>query len=299
MKAKHPTMTEIPHSSRRAFLRSCAFTATAAVISPCFGASDSSSGMRMGLVTYLWGQHWDLETLIKNCEASGLLGVELRTTHAHGVEPELSKAQREEVKKRFADSSVECLGPGSNENFDSPDPAKLKEAIRHAKDFLQLSHDIGASGVKVKPNSFHKEVPKEKTLEQIGLSLKELAGFAGGLGQEVRLEVHGQCAELPYIRTIMEIADHPRARVCWNSNDQDLLGEGLEANFRMVRPWFGQTAHVRELNIGDYPYPQLMKLMAETHYEGWVLLEARTDPAKPVEAMIEQREVFESLTQSS
>ena len=43
--------------------------------------------MRFGLVTYLWGKDMDLPTLLDVCEKSGVLGVELRTQHAHGVEP--------------------------------------------------------------------------------------------------------------------------------------------------------------------------------------------------------------------
>ena len=49
--------------------------------------SKPGDGMQLGLVTYLWGQDWDLPTLITNCETTGVLGVELRTQHAHGVEP--------------------------------------------------------------------------------------------------------------------------------------------------------------------------------------------------------------------
>jgi len=47
--------------------------------------------MRLGLVTYLWGKDFDLPTLLDVCEKSGALGVEVRTEHAHGVEPSLSK----------------------------------------------------------------------------------------------------------------------------------------------------------------------------------------------------------------
>jgi hypothetical protein len=48
---------------------------------------------------------------------------------------------------------------------------------------LVLAHDVGASGVKVRPNGLPKEVPVEKTLEQIGRALLELSEFAQGLGQ--------------------------------------------------------------------------------------------------------------------
>ncbi len=251
--------------------------------------------MQFGLVTYLWGQDWDLPTLIGNCEKSGVLGVELRTEHAHGVEPALDAKGREEVKRRFADSPVTCLGPGSNERYDDQDPGKLKAAVEATKEFIRLSHDIGASGVKVKPDRFHEGVERERTIEQIGKALKELGEYAEGFGQEVRLEVHGQCAELPTIKAIMDVADNPQVAVCWNSNEEDLKGEGLEHNFNLVKDRFGATAHVRELNVGDYPYGDLMKLFVGMGYAGWVLLEARTAPADRVAALVEQREIFEKM----
>lgn len=259
-------------------------------------AGKPGSKMRFGLVTYLWGKDWDLPTLIRNCEASNVLGVELRSTHAHGVEPSLGAGERKEVKKRFDDSPVVLLGPGSDERFDSPDPDVLKRAIEAAKAFIVLSHDTGGTGVKVKPNDFHEGVPREKTIEQIGAALNALGEFAGGLGQQVRLEVHGkEVCELPNIKAIMDVADNPNVAVCWNSNGQDLLGQGLEHNFNLVKGRFGDTAHVRELNLGEYPYRELMALFVAMDYAGWILLEARTDPKDPVKALIEQREVFEGM----
>ncbi len=258
-------------------------------------AAAPGARMRFGLVTYQWGRDWDLPTLLANCEKSQVLGVELRTTHAHGVEPTLNKAAREEVKKRFAGSPVELVGIGSNERYDHPKPMDLAKAIQATKDFLELSHDVGGSGVKVKPNDFHEDIPREKTIEQIGKALHVLGQFGADLGQEVRLEVHGQCSELPTIKAIMDATDHANVGVCWNSNDVDLEGEGLEHNFNLVKKYFGDTAHVRELNIGDYPYQQLMSLFVGMDYDGWILLEARTEPGDRVKALVEQREVFQEM----
>lgn len=86
--------------------------------------------MKLGLVTYLWGKDMDLPTLISTCEKSGILGVELRVDHAHGVGLSMSQAERLEVKKRFADSPVICLGPGTNQDYHHADPAKLKASNR-------------------------------------------------------------------------------------------------------------------------------------------------------------------------
>jgi sugar phosphate isomerase/epimerase len=249
------------------------------------------------LVTYQWGKDWDLPTLIQNCESAGLLGVELRTTHGHGVEIPLSKNQRAEVKKRFDDSPVACLGPGSNENFDNPDPAVLKKAIATSKAFLDLSRDIGGSGVKVKPDRFHKGVDKEKTLEQIGKSFREVAKYGADIGQEVRMEVHGQCAPPAIMHQIVQIADHPNAKICWNCNPQDLEGEGFEHNLKLLRPFFGATCHIHELDgsYKPYPYDKLFKLLTSTDYDGWCLFETSTKPEDRVKAMTKNRQLFDQM----
>ncbi len=253
------------------------------------------SKMKLGLVTYLWGRDWDLPTLIANCEKTGILGVELRTQHAHGVESNLNTQQRRDVKKRFDDSPVELVGLGTNFAFHHADPARLKRDIEGAKQYLKLSSDVGGSGVKVKPNDLPKDVSKEKTIEQIGKSLNEIGRFGAGIGQTVRLEVHGGCAPLPIMKAIMDIADHPNVGVCWNCNSQDLQGEGLEHNFNLVKGRFADTVHIRELNDVSYPYQDLMNLFVGMDYAGWILLEARTNPKDRIKALVEQRKIFEQM----
>ena len=264
-------------------------------LAKALAAEKPGAKMRFGLVTYLWAKDWDLPTLIRNLETSKVPGVELRTTHKHGVECSLSARQRKEVKKRFDDSPAILVGIGSNENFDNPDPAKLAKAIQAARDFIKLSHDVGGSGVKVKPNSFHKGVERARTLEQIGKSLNILGTFGADLGQEIRLEVHGQCCELPTMKKIMDVAAHPNVGVCWNSNAADLKDKGLEYNFNLVKKRFGATAHVRAFDTGGYPWQDLMTLFVRMNYKGWILLEARANRKDYVKALAEQRELFEKM----
>src|SRR5216110_1287533 len=112
--------------------------------------AEEEPAIAYGLVTYMWGAEWDLPTLLTNCKKANVLGVELRTTHAHKVEPDLNDKQRAEVAARFADSGVTCVGIGSDERLCNPDAAKHRQAIEKSKEFVRLSHDIGGSGVKVK-----------------------------------------------------------------------------------------------------------------------------------------------------
>lgn len=280
--------------NRRGFLATSLAAATS-LASPGRLSAKQAARMSFGLVTYQWAADWDLPTLINRCTAAKLASVELRTTHKHGVEPSLDSAARKEVAKRFADSPVKLIGLGSDFRYDSPDAAVLAKNIDGTKEFLKLSHDIGSSGVKVKPNDLPKGVPVEKTLAQIAATLTDLGKFAADLGQEVRLEVHGQCAKLPTIKAIMDQVEPKNVAVCWNSNAEDLAGEGLAHNFKLVRARFGATLHVHELESNKYPYAELFRLLRETEYAGHVLLEASSKPADRAGALVEQRKLFEKL----
>ena len=285
------------HLSRRDFIQQ--LTLAGAGISAAGLLSSFTTapqGMRLGLVTYQWGRDWDLPTLIANCEKTGLLAVELRTQHAHKVESNLSKKERLEVKKRFADSKVTCLGYGSNFEYHSPDAAVLKKNIDDTKTYIQLCKDIGASGIKIKPNDLPDGIPREKTIAQIAASFNEVGKFAANQGLLVRVEAHGRYTqELPNMKAIFEQVTEPNVKICWNCNDEDLLAPGLEANFNSVKKWFGDTVHIRELNVGNYPYQQLMNLFKGINYNGWILLEARTEPTDRIAAMKEQLEVFKKM----
>lgn len=240
--------------------------------------------MRLGLVTYNLAADWDVPTIIKNCEAAQFEGVELRTTHAHKVEVNLTPPQRAEVKKRFQDSKVQLMGLGSAFDFHTPDPAKLRRDIEATKEYILLARDVGATGVKVRPNALPREVPVEKTLDQIGRALRELGDFARDHGQVIRLEVHGTGTSFPpHIRTIMDVANHPNVGVCWNSNQSDLDGQGWDHNFDLLKDKI-VAVHMRDLYLEEYPWRKLLTRLNEIHFTGFCLAEIPPSP-DPVRVM--------------
>lgn len=251
---------------------------------PTSGGFARPSRIKLGTVTYNLAKDWDIPTLIANCSRTGFQGVELRTTHKHGVEVTLSAAARADVRKRFADSPVELYSLGSAFDYHTPDASRLRADIEATKQYLQLAHDVGASGIKVRPNGLPKEVPEEKTLEQIGRSLRELGETARSLGQQVRLEVHGGgTSSLPRIRRIMDVADHPAVGVCWNSNQTDLEGAGFDANFDLVASRIIEV-HMRDLFLAEYPFRRLFERLNAIGYTGYTLAEI-PESADPVRVM--------------
>ncbi len=296
--------------SRREFL-SCGLCVTAGAVATAALTSCNFLGTgpgekriaktRFGWTTYQWGKDWDIPTLITNCSKAQVFGVELRTSqsYAHGVELELSAQQRSEVKKRFEDSPLTLVGLATSERYDSPESAKLKAAIENTKSYIKLSRDIGGSGVRVFPNSFHDGVPREKTIEQIGSALNILGAFAADYGQQVRLEAHGSAGELSTLRAIMDQVVQPSVRLKLNSDKRDTGGNGFEHNFNLVKDLLGDTLHLHNLKNTGFPYQLQMDLLVKMGWSGWQLLEISDKVPDRVLALIEQRQIWDQMLANS
>lgn len=292
--------------TRRQFLTTAAAIATAsastAALSHSLLGTASARKFQLGLVTYNVAKDWDLPTIIETCEETGIAAVELRTTHRHGVEPSLSAAQRREVKARFDDSTVKFWGSGSTCEFHSPDKAVVKKNIEDCKRFIDLVADVNGKGVKVRPNGLPKEVPVEKTLEQIGTALKSCGDAAEQAGVEVWVEVHGSGTQEPSnMHTIMQVCDHKNVGVTWNSNATDVKDGTVSASFALLRPWI-KSCHITDLKndaAGKYPYRELFQLLRQMEYDRYTLIEYGT-PFPNVEEgkafLSDYRRLWEQLT---
>jgi sugar phosphate isomerase/epimerase len=227
----------------------------------------------LGLVTYNLAKDWDLPTLIANCEKTGFEAVELRTTHRHGVEPTLTQDERKAVRLQFEGRSVRLLSLGSVAEFHSPEPREVRRHVEDCKQFLQLAHDIGALGVKVRPNGIPASVPEEQTLAQIGKALRECGETAQALGVEVWVEVHGKDSSHPRrMRRMMEEANHPHVGICWNSNPEDLIDGKVRPGFELLQPWL-RNVHINELWKPEYPWREVFGLMKAAGYNRYMLAE--------------------------
>lgn len=251
--------------------------------------------MRLGIVTYNIAADWDIPAIFANCEAVGIFGVELRTTHAHGVEPTLSAQERRELKSRFADSPVTAIGLGTTCEFHAVEEETVRENIETAKEFAQLAHDVGAKGIKVRPNGLQLEagVPQERTLEQIGKALSEVGSAAQALDVEVWLEMHGRdTAEPQNIRQIMDNTENSNVFVCWNSNPQDVEAGSIAKSYALVRDKI-RHVHINRLH-SDYPYRELFGKLREDGYTGWLCAEIQAS-SDPQTVLQYYRALFHSL----
>ena len=273
--------------TRRQFLATSAAAATVAGRPAALPAQTprpdpKTPPFKLGIVTYNVAAQWDLPTILKVCKTTGIAAVECRTTHKHGVEPTLSAEERDRVKKQFADSGIVFWGCGSTCEFHSPDPAVVQKNVETCKQFVQLVHDLGGTGVKVRPNGVTKGSTVEKTVEQIGKALVECGKAADDFGVEIWVEVHGAVTQEPAtMKAIMEACGHKSVGVTWNSNPPDVKGGSVKASFDLLKPWI-KSCHINEIykdSLGVYPYRELFRLLREAAYDRYTLIEVgRTPP---------------------
>ena len=236
---------------------------------PALGGGDYA----LGMVTWNLGKDWELPSLIEACEETGFRSVELRTTHRHGVEPNLGREERVAVASRFGFSPIRLLSLGTACEFHSTDRSVVSRNIEVTRQFVELAHDVGALGVKVRPNGIPDEVPESQTLNQIAEALRECGRHAQGYGVEIWLEVHGPKSNSPArVRRIMELADHPMVGVCWNSNPEDVEEGSVAGSFELLKPWL-RNVHIRELWRKDYPWRELFDLLTQAGYRRYTLAE--------------------------
>jgi sugar phosphate isomerase/epimerase len=250
--------------------------------------------LKLGLMSYTLAKDWDIDTIIKNCKETGFEHIELRTTHAHGVEVTMSKEQRQTVRKRFEDAGLK-ISLASAFEYHYPDAARLRKAIDGTKEYTILAQDVGARGFRVFPNALPggKGIPEEQTMRQIGKALAEVCPFAHDHGIKIALEIHGNGTNIVgKVKQMIDYAECPYAYVNWNCDPNDAKGPGLDANFASVKDRIANV-HMHELHE-NYPYRRLFELLKQAGYDGYC--DAEIDASKePIRLMKYYRATFLAL----
>jgi sugar phosphate isomerase/epimerase len=289
-------MTKTIGVDRRTFL-----TAGAAFLYASTLRAARVSHLKFGFTTYQWGVDWDLPTLITNCAKAGVTGLEVRTDehNKHGIELDLSKAQRAEVKKRFEPSSVKLITVNCGERYDYVDPAAAKAAVEKSKAYVLLAHDTGARGIRVFPNDLHKEVPEAQTIAQIAECLNAVGRFAKDYNQIIRLENHGSAGRLTTLRKVMDQVDQKNVRIKLNSDPRDNAAGDFAQNFALVKDRLDDTLHMRPYRDTAFPYQLQFDLLIDMGWSGWCVVEESVKVPDRAQALIEEHQMWEQMIAKS
>ena len=138
--------------------------------------------------------------------------------------------------------------------------------------FVELAHDLGCWGVKVRPNGLPDSVPQDLTVRRIGEALQACGDHAARYGVEIWVEVHGQGTRQPEVMRgpIMDSCGHSSVGICWNSNPTDIRNGSIGPAFELLKG-FIRNVHIRDLP--DYPHRELFRLLRSIGYDRYTLAE--------------------------
>src|SRR5687768_15489877 len=138
---------------------------------------------------------WSLDKILDVAVSNQYNGIEIR-----GIQRELdlgksphfnSDASIKETRQKFSDRNLKIVGLGSSAAMHHADEAERSKAMDEAKRFIEIADKAGCRFVRVFPNNFPKEVPKEKSMELMTAGLNDLAKFSKGTDVKIVMETHG------------------------------------------------------------------------------------------------------------
>ncbi|MGB2864060.1 MAG: hypothetical protein WBC05_12090, partial [Sedimentisphaerales bacterium] len=97
----------------------------------------------------------------------------------------------------------------------------------------------------------------------------------------------------------MDQVVQPSVRVKLNSDKRDIKGEGFESQFNLVKDLLGETLHLHNLKDTEFPYQLQMDLLVKMGWNGWQMLEVSDKVPDRVQALIEQRQIWDQLLANS
>ncbi len=186
----------------------------------------------------------------------GYAGIEPRLDahHAHGVETSLTRAQRQQVKARVADSPVAlaCLAVSSR----FADPKTAPGHLDNLKRELELAADLGVPTVRVFGGQFPQEVSRDEAIDHVSAALATMAAQAAAGGVALCLETHDAWCHPAHVVQIMEAVNRDSVRVNWDVlHPVRAEGVDLQASFEMLQPWIAHVhMHDAEITPGRLAY---------------------------------------------
>ncbi len=230
--------------------------------------------MKLSIDTYVICGDMEIEEIISVAKTNGYAGIEFRAESGqkHGVEPETTKAHRQEVKRKMANAGMATSCISTSIRYESPDPAERAKNVERAKQFVELAADVDCDCIRTFGNNFPKGAEKEAVIKYVGESLREVAEFAADYDVDVLLEMHGHFYYWEYCLNAVKIANHPNVAINYNSDQRDLVNGSVEETYRHVADYL-KHVHMHDLADSTFPYKELFQLLKDDGYDRYLSLE--------------------------
>ena len=182
----------------------------------------------------------------------GYDGVEPRTVagHKHGIELELTKAQRAEVKSAFSDCGVRMSCLATSLTYAAFEEAVVDARVEETKRYLQLASDVGSPNLRVFGGGWPEGMEEEQAISTVAGALARCAAAADNCNVNLCLETHDGFCEARKVGAVIAQANHPRVGANWDFAHSVRVGESIEESYAYLK------GHVYHTHIHDITWPE-------------------------------------------
>jgi sugar phosphate isomerase/epimerase len=231
---------------------------------------------------------WALDEIVERAAAFGYAGVELRGLLGQNdltLVPELSD-DAEGVKGRFAQRGVELICLGTTAHFAAPKAGERKANLELARRHIELAARLGCPMVRVSSGDAPWGTAAAVAMMRAGEALAQLGRFAADHGVTVVVENEGELGRSENLWFLLDAADHPAVRCCWNPVQGLCTGDRptisvprLSKRLHLVHLCDAKVnsdgrveSYVRP-GAGQVEFERLVTLLRGIGYEGYLVFE--------------------------
>lgn len=227
---------------------------------------------------------WLWEEIITVAADMGFDGIELRgigseiyLPHVKNFAPENIPALREELTR--LNLEIPCLTTGAF-LFDE---TKIEEAKKEVSDYITLAKALGTPYVRVLGDRNPEPGPVNESL--VEENLHELLPQAAKNNVTLLLETNGVYAESSKLARLLEKINHPHLACLWDvHHPYRYFEEPVQETYSTLKPWI-KHIHIKDSLVkdgkicyrmfghGDIPLADVIKILSENDYQGYVVLE--------------------------
>lgn len=260
--------------------------------------------MRLSFTT-LSCPDFSFEQVLDTAQRLGYDGIELRgiqdemdNTRLPQLAPDRRQATLENMKNRGL--TFCCLDTSVNFHESQRQTAFEQEARGN----IALAQAVGAPYIRVFGDKLLPGETYPQAYRRVGKALAHLGDMAADSPVKVLLETHGEFASGKHIRAIMEQADHPAVGVLWDvHHPYKYAGESMAYTLDEIRPWMFHV-HIKDsigpwashrLTLpgrGDLPLQEVIALLRQAGYEGYLSLEHELRWHRDIEPADEALEAY-------
>lgn len=161
---------------------------------------------------------WGLGEILDAAKAYGYSGVELRGLRGELYLPLAAEltADAEGTRRRFQDAGVELVCLGSSANLALKGPRDLAKAKAEIIEYMELAAKLGCPSVRVMAGEAQRGEDRQAAMVRVGAALASLTSAASRLNVSILVENGGDFSGSADLWFIVDYANHPLVRCCWN-----------------------------------------------------------------------------------